>query len=159
MSRHERYGTRSLVYSKWHRFFLGDREPMIDLDAVEYCNQRGCNVPLVLVETARDVGQQVKPTTVLKRLAERSATLAICVLYKPSKWVVDDASGCGCEPRDINPDCDHGIESLRVKRVWPDQTGWKKMAPEEYREYLRSIRVEHIGTHHQPWTESTRDGR
>lgn len=152
MSRYERYGTRSLVYSKWHRFYLGDAEPMIDLDGVEYCNERGCNRPLVLVETARDVGQANKPTTVLKRLAEQSGVLALCVLYKVADDV-DHDSGCPCEPGSANPNCDHGITRFRVRRIYPPGAPrmWQVMTPEDFRDRLRTVRLNHVASEHKTW--------
>lgn len=152
MSRDERYGTRSLVYSKWHRLFLGDHEPMIDLDAVEYCPERGCNKPLVLIETARDQGQASKPTTVLAKLAEASATLALCVLYRISPGV-DPMAGCACiDSRNIAPDCDHGISRFRVQRVYPRPvTRFRLWTPEQYRDRLRRVRMDHLDAEHHTW--------
>jgi hypothetical protein len=146
----ERHGTRSLVYSHWHRFFMADGEPMIDLDAVEYCSEKGCSRPLVLIETALDCGQAVKPTTVLRRLAERSSLMAICVLYRPSSGSPDIT--CPCTEKDVNPDCDHGIDRFRVKRVWPDpQTKFVIVTPEQYVQRLRDIRLGHLSAEHTDW--------
>lgn len=153
MSRHERYGTRSLVYSKWHRFYLGDQEKMIDLDDVEYCHEPGCSKPLVLIEIARDIGQANKPTTVLRRLAEASSTLALCVLYTVAEDV-DEQTGCRCEPRHEIPGCNHGITRFRIRRVWPSRSGgqsWIKMTPEQYRDRLRAVRTNHLAAEHIPW--------
>lgn len=152
MSRYERYGSRSLVYSKWHRFYMDDSEPMIDLDAVEYCSQRGCNKALVLIETARDIGQESKPTTVLRGLAEVSQTLALCVLYRVSDDA-DPISGCRCERGSVRPGCDHGITSFRVRRIWPSprRSGWQVMTPQLYRERLVQVRLNHIAAEHQMW--------
>lgn len=154
MSRYERYGNRSLVYSKWHRFFMDDSEPMIDLDAIEYCAQRGCNKTLALIETARDIGQANKPTTVLRRLAESSQVLALCVLYKVAENA-DPAEGCGCQPGAVIPNCAHGITRFRVKRIWPPPNGkaslWIIMSPESYRERLIQVRMNHIAAEHQTW--------
>lgn len=146
MSRHERHGTRSLIYSKWHRFYLGDNEPMIDLDGVEYCAQ--CSQPLVLIETARDVGQSFKGTSVLRKLAEKSGLLALCVLYLPSEWA--DDNGCRCAPRAIVAGCDHGIARVRVQRIYPPAARqWEAMTPDEYRDRLRTVRMNHLAAHHQ----------
>ena len=158
MSRHERYGSRSLVYSKWHRFYCGDAEPMIDLDAVEYCHQKGCFKPLVLIETARDIGQASKSTYVLKQLATQSGVLALCVLYRIGQGV-DEEHGCKCRDGDTVPDCDHGIERFRVRRVWPlwDKPGrqpWKLMTPAEYHDRLIATRMDHIATEHLAWEVS-----
>lgn len=89
MSRDERHGSRSLIYSKWHRLFLGDAEPMIDLDGVEYCNQRGCN----------------------------------------------------------------GITRFRVRRVHPPGASrmWEVMTPEEFRDRLRTVRLNHLAAEHHTW--------
>lgn len=155
MSRDERYGTRSMVYSKWHRLYLGSYEPMIDLDAVEYCPERGCSKPLVLIETARDVGQQVKPTTVLRNLASDSQTLALCVLYRISSGT-DELLGCDCgNSRNMRVDCDHGICRFRVRRIWPPpnpgSSAWTSMDPEQFRDRLRAVRMSHIATVHAAW--------
>lgn len=151
MSRYEQLGVRSLVYSKWHRFYLGDAEKMIDLDGVEYCDRKGCNKPLLLVETAMDVGQNNKPTTVLRRLAQASGVLAICVLYT----VAPDASeqhGCGCDENSILDGCTHGITRFRVRRVWPSPVRmWTVLDPEEFRDRLRIIRLNHIASEHGAW--------
>jgi len=149
VSRFERFGTRSLVYSHWHRFYMANGEPMIDLDAVEYCSERGCSKPLVLIETARDVGQSVKATTVLQRLAERSSTMAICVLFKPSR---DDSEPCACAPSAVDSDCDHGISRFRVKRVWPSpQKSFTIVTPEQYVDRLRQVRLDHLHAEHSDW--------
>ena len=152
MSRHERYGTRSLVYSKWHRFYLGDAEPMIDLDGIEYCTEKGCSKPLILVETARDVGQANKPTTVLRELAKQAGgVLAICVLYTVADGV-DEQTGCGCTPNQVDDSCQHGITRFRVRRVWPSPKPlWTAMTPEEFRDRLRQVRLHHIAADHNAW--------
>jgi hypothetical protein len=156
VSRYERYATRSLVYSKWHRFYLGDNEPMIDLDAVEYCPERGCSKPLVLIETARDVGQANKPATVLRRLAEKSQILGLCVLYEVSPGT-DEATGCGCAEKAVIANCDHGISAFRVRAVWPppkNPNRWSRMTPEQFRDRLRQVRLNHFHTEHEGWGDS-----
>lgn len=154
MSRYERYGTRSLVYSKWHRFYLGDQEPMIDLDGVEYCMRRGCFKPLALIETARDVGQPQKATTVLRRLAEQSGVLALCVLYTIMPGT-DEDTGCPCKRGATLGGCEHGISSFRVRRVFPEppvgKRGFHAMTPEQFRDRLRAVRLNHEATEHQLW--------
>lgn len=153
MSRDERFGTRSLIYSKWHRLFLGDTEPMIDLDGVEYCAEKRCNKALVLVETAMDIGQRNKPTTVMRELAKQAGgVLAICVLYKVTDGI-DPAIGCPCkDSRDYDPACDHGITRFRVRRVWPSPARlWTVMTPEEFRDKLRAVRMNHIAAEHHTW--------
>lgn len=153
MSRDERFGTRSLIYSKWHRLYLGDAEPMIDLDGVEYCAEKRCNKALILVETAMDIGQRNKPTTVMRELAKQAGgVLAICVLYRIRDGI-DPAAGCPCkDSRNFDPDCDHGITRFRVRRVWPSPTQlWTVMTPEEFRDKLRAVRMNHIAAEHTTW--------
>lgn len=103
---------------------------MIDIDAVlfvEYDNDG--KQPLVLIETARDVGQRVKPTTVLCALAKRADLPAWVVLYRPSE---------SFNPADHNwPD----IESFRVRRVWPHPIKeWTRVTPKEWAQWLVEIR-------------------
>jgi hypothetical protein len=152
VSRYERYGTRSLVYSKWHRFYLGDGEPMIDLDGIEYCTERGCSKPLVLIETAVDIGQRMKPTTVLRNLAQQSGVLALCVLYTVTEGT-DPAVGCGCQPTKVLDNCDHGITRFRVRRIHPPNPSqvWQRMTPEEFRDRLRRVRMDHVTNEHRTW--------
>lgn len=151
MSRYERYGTRSLVYSNWHRFYLGDHEPMIDLDGIEYCAEKGCGMPLVLIETARDVGQRIKATTVLKKLAEASRVTAICVLYTVADGI-DEQTGCGCTPKAVRDYCDHGITRFRVRQIWPSPKPlWTVMTPEQFRDRLRAKRLNHLADFHRAW--------
>ena len=146
MSRYERYGTRSLVYSHWHRFYMGDDEPMIDLDGIEYCSRKECREALVLVETALDVGQGFKATSVLERLSQQSGVMAICVLYRSTTPTPNEV--CGCREGLVNPDCDHGIDRFRVRRVWPDPTPFGLMTPEQYRDRIREIRMAHLAMKH-----------
>ena len=155
MSRYERHGTRSLVYSKWHRFYMDHAEPMIDLDAIEYCGMRGCSKPLVLIETAVDIGQLNKPTTVLRRLSEESGVLALCVLYRIAEGA-DRMSGCSCQPGALVDGCRHGIDRFRVRKVGPGSvvSTWKILTPEEYRDRLLRVRMDHVANSHTAWEEA-----
>lgn len=148
MSRYERFGTRSLLYSNWHRYYLdGDNDTMIDVDGLEYCHVRGCSQPLILVETAMDYGQAIKPTTVLRKLAEKASVVAFCVLYTPT-FELDQV--CPCAESDaVDPACDHGISAFRVRRITPDPTAWIKLTPEKMKLVFRTIRDSHIQSHHQ----------
>ena len=79
MSMEERYGSRDLTYSAWHRT-LDPSLHYIDLDAIEYCAQ--CKEPLALLELAQDVGQGWKATTVLRKLARKARLPAYLVFWK-----------------------------------------------------------------------------
>jgi hypothetical protein len=111
MSRDERYGTRDLTFSRWHRYALAARIKAIDLDMIEYCQR--CRMPLCLIETARDVGQAGKNTLVMRELAHAANVVAVCVLYTP------DGGGCLCTSRQRITDCTHGISKVRFRRVYP----------------------------------------
>lgn len=121
---HERYGTRDLAYSQWHRL-QGDHLAYIDIDSLEYCNI--CKRPLALIELAQDVGQQHKSTSVMKRLAFMSNLPAYLVLYK--KPAVDASE----------------ILGFRVKQLLPFQAAdFLIMTPIEYRSFLNQLRDEHL---------------
>jgi hypothetical protein len=137
----ERYGTRDLTYSVWHRShstkrFVGyDRAhllSMIDLDGtiwIEYGHSKGARAPVALIETARDVGQPYKPVTVLVELAKLSGLLALVVLYTHSDRV--------------NPADDRysDIARFRVKRAWPNpETVFSEYTPQQWAERLLQIR-------------------
>src|SRR4051812_39477950 len=78
MSREERWGTRDLAFSRWHRAIPRDDFTWIDIDHCAYCDR--CKDPLYLMELAKDVGQSFKTTTVTRRVAERLGVPALLVL-------------------------------------------------------------------------------
>lgn len=136
----ERYSTRDLTYSEWHRRlstrrFVGIESaqslPMIDLDAalyVEYYN--GTKESVALIETAIDVGQRYKAATVTMKLAMLSGLPCYCVLYS-----------CANTP---NPADTHwpDISSFRVKRLWPKpEHSWRTVQPAEWAGALLKIRA------------------
>lgn len=136
----ERYSTRDLTYSAWHRRLSTRRYvgiesaqslAMIDLDAalyVEYDN--GTKEPVALIETAIDVGQRYKSATVTTRLAKLSGLPCYCVLYSCAKTP---------NPADpLWPD----ISSFRVKRLWPKpEHSWRTIEPSEWAGALLRIRA------------------
>jgi len=135
----EKYGNRDLTYSAWHRRqstarYIGLESAqllaMIDLDValwVEYDDKT--KEPIGLIETAQDVGQGNKPSTVTRKLAERSRLPAYVVLYKLS-YVPNPAA-----PKQSD------IESFRVKRIYPDpEKSWRVLNPQEYAECLLNMR-------------------
>ena len=125
MARTERLGVRDLTYSRWHRLTEPSGQntlTYIDLDAVEYCCR--CREPLALLETARDVGQAFKPTTVLCALAERARVPAYLVFYKADK--------------------DGNIIGFRMRQVYPREGEWRMLTPDAYAAFLVSLRDEHV---------------
>lgn len=140
MAHEERYGTRCRAYSAWHRRkslcrYIGieaaQTAHMIDLDAslyVEY--DEDTKAPLALIETAVDVGQQFKPATVTRNLAERADIPAGILLYTRANDV---------NPADTRwPD----ITEFRFRRIFPEpkNQAWETMSPAAWAEKLMRIR-------------------
>lgn len=118
MSLKERFGTRDLAYSGWHRT-LPARVTMIDLDGVEYC--RRCRATLALIETALDVGQGHKTTAVTQHLAAASGVPAYCVLVAK------------------DPNAEHGISHFRVRSVHPQQTPFEQYSKDQLATLLTGL--------------------
>ena len=136
MSRYERFGTRDLVFSNWHRYALGDAEKQINIDTLEYCQR--CRETLALIEDARDVGQKRKPTLVMEKLARRLPGVgAFCVLYTHS------AEPCRCDGPNRWPGCEHGISSFRVRRVWPNPTEFVGWSPAGLANWIAKLHLNH----------------
>lgn len=139
MAHEEKYGTRDLAYSVWHRRlstrrFVGIEKAqtlcMIDADVgvwVEYEDEN--KVPLALVETAMDVGQKYKTATVTANLARMADIPAYVVLYK-----------LGDQKNPANQDW-NDIELFRVKRLWPKpENDWRSLTPQQWAESLVRLR-------------------
>jgi len=120
MSREERYGTRDLAYSAWHRR-QGRLLAYIDLDAIEVCAM--CKQPLALIELAQDVGQSGKATTIIRRLARLANLPAFLVFY--------------------SKDGSDTIIGFRVQQVAPERGKQQSMTPGEYVEFLCALRDGH----------------
>ena len=135
----ERFGTRDRSYSAWHRRnstrrFVGiDRAQllaMVDLDCslyVEYDDST--KEPLALIETARDVGQAIKPATVTLALAKKAKLPCYVVLYS-----------CGETLNPADPQW-RDIAAFRVRRLWPKpENAWRELTPEQWAHGLLRIR-------------------
>jgi len=139
VSQEERYGSRDMAYSAWHRRlstrrYVGIEKAqllaMIDLDArlwVEYDDDT--KEPLALIEIAQDVGQRHKSATVTQKLAERAELPAFLALYR----LADIPN-----PADEDwPD----IDRFRVKRLWPrTEQEWRICTPNQWAHTLLSMR-------------------
>ena len=135
MSRYERYETRDLTFSRWHRYALNDRVTAIDLDMVEYC--RRCRMPLALIETARDVGQGRKTTAVMNEVARLLNVVAWCVLYTPTD------KPCRCNGRFRIDGCVHGISVMRVRQAYPNDDRFQPWRPAEFAAHLTLLHDNH----------------
>lgn len=136
----ERYGTRDLSYSAWHRAasirrYVGWERAqllsMVDADCVLFLEMaHDSKEPLCLVEAAVDVGQDYKPATAIARLAKRARIPAYLVLYERAE-----------QPNPADPRC-VDVAGFRVKRLWPRaDTGWRRVPPEEWASALLRIRA------------------
>lgn len=130
MSETERSGSRDLLYNGWHRTasiarYLPRRAAyelgMIDVDCCEYC--RYCRQPLALVETQRSAAPP-KAAAVTVRLAEMAGIPAFSVSYSPN----DDGTD---------------IVRFRWRELWPRPSDVRDLTPEEYADWLLSLRVVH----------------
>lgn len=135
----EKYGTRDMSYSAWHRRnstqrFIGIENAqllsMIDLDVmmfVEY--DESSRWPVALIEVAQDVGQSYKTATVTKNLAIMAKIPSAVLLYRLSKDENPGAPGY------------KDIEMFRYKRIYPDeQYQWTECTPELWAKNLIEIR-------------------
>jgi hypothetical protein len=68
---------------------------MIDLDYEEACQY--CKEPLLLGEVARDIGQDFKPTTILRKLAKKSGVIGLLIFLKEEeiKNIIESVIGNG----------------------------------------------------------------
>jgi hypothetical protein len=104
---------------------------MVDVDVSQWveCDD-GDKEPLVLIETAMDRGQDIKPATVMRRLAVRAKLHAFVVLYRLS------GSPNPADPRVRD------IDRFRMQRIWPHpETSWTILTPQEYARRLYAIRT------------------
>lgn len=125
MSRQERFGTRDLAFSRWHRAIPRDDFTWLDIDHCAYCN--GCKQVIYLAELAKDVGQPFKTTTVTRNLANRLGVPALLILYMAND--------------------EEQIVSFRVQRIAPTWTEMKMVEPQVLVDWIAKTRDEHVCTH------------
>lgn len=149
MSRYERYEQRDRAYSNWHRYACSDDAFMVDIDGLESCSRPRCRTPLLLVETARDVGQDIKPSTALVGLAAKADVPAVILLWKPSETWRPEPPHCECQAlRRKIPGCDHGIASFRARHIYPRSTRWKVCTAEQIAAWIDRLHAAHNASHH-----------
>lgn len=140
MAQAEKYHTRDQSYSAWHRIPSLSRyiphaqamgAGMIDLDGAMYVEyEDSTKTPLLLVETAIDVGQNYKTATVTRKLAVMANLPAIVLLYALSEKVNPKA------PEYFD------LTGFRVKMLTPRfDTEWVKQSPQEWAETIVKLRA------------------
>jgi hypothetical protein len=140
MSQEERYGSRDLSYSAWHRVrsicrYVGleaaQSLTMIDQDVTLFLEvESATREPLALIEVAIDVGQSRKPASSTARLAARSGLPAFCVLYRH------------CSQPNPADKREADIDRFRVRRIWPfPEHEWRELTPVEWAQGLLQIRT------------------
>lgn len=136
----DKYGTRDLSYSAWHRAasirrFVGWERAqllcMADADCILFLEYApGNKEPLCLVETAIDVGQDHKPATAITRPARRARIPAYLVLYDRSPVP---------NPADQRW---RDVQGFRIKRLWPKpELQWRRVTPGQWATALLRIRA------------------
>ena len=130
MAQFERYGTRDLSYSHWHRH-LSRRCTYMDIDGAEYCYK--CKQTLLLVEEKMDTGQSVFDTFVLYRLAKRANIPAVLILYTVGDEMICD---CGQSARQVT--------GLRVRHLWPERSELDAVTLQEWGQEIERIHANHI---------------
>jgi hypothetical protein len=149
MSRHERYETRDRTYSNWHRYACSDDAFMVDVDGLESCNISRCRQPLLLVESARDVGQAVKPATALIGLAKVANIPAVILLWTPSPTWLPEPPHCECQrTRRVVSGCDHGVASFRARHIAPENKPWKRVDAAAIAAWIDGLHNAHKMSHH-----------
>lgn len=140
MAQDEIHGTRDLTYSAWHRVdsirrFVGSNKEalslaMIDIDVPVWAEyDDGTKQPLALIETAQDIGQSMKPTTVTFNLAKMANLPCFVVLYSVS----DNLNPAYPKVMDIS--------QFRVKQLWPlSNPEWDMVSPYRWARILLRIR-------------------
>src|SRR5690554_307886 len=133
---------------------------MVDIDGLESCSRPPCRTPLLLVETARDVGQDIKPASALVGLAAKADVPAVILLWTPSEMWRPEPPHCECQERRRKvPGCDHGVAGFRARHIYPQPTKWKRCTPEQIAAWIDSLHRAHMASHHTtiswPYTQPT----
>lgn len=153
MNRTEKYGTRSIAWSIFHRS-LPPPARMIDMDYIECCQY--CKTPLIIGELAVDIGQTFKATTILLNLAKRAKIPGILIFYDEKtilnkiKEVIktenltkiptlteDELKYLWREFTEIP----HPI--LRIVQIYPHKLPEKYLTAKSYFDFLEKVHQEH----------------
>jgi len=152
MSRIERYGSRSWVWSIFHRC-LPRPAYMIDLDYVECC--RYCKQTLLLGEIAADVGQQSKPTTILYRLAKDAQAIGVLIYIKEDP-IIEAVRAIKADWQQWPKLNEHQLAQLwfhlqcyaepilRVQTIYPQRDTARIMTPTQFYQSIVQLHQSHV---------------
>ena len=126
MTRHAIYFDKDL-YSKWHRKY--DGIAMIDIDAVEICQNKGCWKPLAVIEHLYDTGSDKKKYTTIVEYIGKALNVPVFLVYYKKIWICYDT----------------GVDSLtfRVAQKYPIRTPLNPMSEERWLSILRDLHSNH----------------
>jgi hypothetical protein len=152
MPRLEISGSRSWAWSVFHRC-LPRPACMIDLDYVECC--RYCHTPLIVAELARDMGQNDKPSSIVRNLAHRASIVGLLIYYQEEAIISAVRETLGYQPESF-PILDYeGLNRLyryliaenkpimRVRRVYPPNGNERQMTTRQFFNEIYEIHKKH----------------
>lgn len=121
-------------YSLWHREI--DGLAYVNIDSIEICKR--CQEPLAVIETDSYKGDYLKRYNITARVAYGLNVPGYVLLYEfeSSKNEGDD-----------NPRYDSNgvrIVAFHVKRIFPDETEYKILSPDEWRKVLEVKHKNHV---------------
>jgi len=138
MAHKEKYGIRDLGYSQWHRT-LGKDVTATDIDFIEYCPD--CFEPIAVFEIGYGLDNTEKVLNhninAIRAVVRRLLVPTYVVLYEGE---VRYQSKCPCCGR---PFPRSKITAFRKKMLYPRESHWVDMSPEEYAQWLKSLRRQH----------------
>ena len=128
--RHAKYFDKDL-YSKFHRKYEGIA--MIDIDAVEICQNKGCWQVLAIIEHLYDVNQtKRKYTNIVEQIGQALNVPVFLVYYK-------EATSNSSSLENLT----EGTLTFRVAQLYPIKTRLNTHCEAEWVDILRSIQLKH----------------
>jgi hypothetical protein len=145
MAEFRKYGN-DLTYAEEHRSHLpelyertGHRLNMLDIDFIEYCHY--CREPLMLVETVRDIGQNLmdKNYAITRSIAERAKLGAMILAWRVDRSpdVEERYTSLQRELRTIERT--YPISNFKRRLILPLSTSFDEVSPQDWWEEIRII--------------------
>ena len=134
----EKFYVRDLGYSLWHRT-LPHNMTCTDIDFVEYCPD--CFEPLAIIEVGYGLDNTDKVNrhniSAIKALASKARVPFYVVLFEGENHGHTKCPYCK------RPFPRSKVIALRKKLLYPRESYWVDMSPEEYAEWLKELRRQH----------------